>query len=149
MCGRPLSPRIERLKRIRARLEAPTFLWQDGTAPGVDREPYHRGADDGGEDQAEGPAGRPTHPGAVMREIIEDALKLSVAEAAERMGVSRQTLDEMLRGDNRVTAEMALRFGKLVGAEPALYLHRQNELDLWQAERRLAADLKRIMPAAQ
>ncbi len=91
----------------------------------------------------------PTHPGAVMREILDHALKLSVAAAAERMGVSRRTLDELGRGDNRGTADMALRFGKLAGAEPALYLHMQNELDLWQAERRLAADLKCIMPAAQ
>ncbi len=91
----------------------------------------------------------PTHPGVVMREILEEALKLSVAAAAERMGISRQSLYEVLRGENRVTAEMALRFGRLAGAEPALYLNMQGELDLWEAEQNLAAELKRITPAAQ
>jgi len=42
----------------------------------------------------------------VIREILDHALKLSVAAAAERMGVNRQTLDELRRGDNRVTADM-------------------------------------------
>lgn len=91
----------------------------------------------------------PTHPGEVMKEILEEALKLSVAAAAERMGISRQSLYEVLRGENRVSAEMALRFGRLAGAEPALYLHMQDELDLWEAEQRLAAELKRITPAAR
>lgn len=90
----------------------------------------------------------PTHPGELMREALE-ALKLPVAQAAERMGVSRQTLYEVLSGENRVTAEMALRFGRLAGTEPSLYLHMQDELDLWQAERRLAAELRNITPAAQ
>lgn len=89
----------------------------------------------------------PTHPGEVMREILEEHLKLSIAEAAERMKISRQMLHGVLRGANRVTAEMALRFGRLAGAEPALYLHMQDELDLWEAERRLAKTLRNIPPA--
>ena len=90
----------------------------------------------------------PSHPGAAMKEIIEETLKLSVAEVAEGMRVSRQTLYELLRGDNRLTAEMALRFARFAGGEPMLYLHMQDELDLWQAEQRIAGDLKRITPAA-
>jgi antitoxin HigA-1 len=91
----------------------------------------------------------PTHPGEVMKEILEEALKLPVAEAAERMGISRQSLYELLRGENRVTADMALRFARLAGTGPEIYLHMQDALDLWEAEQRLAAELKRIAPAAQ
>ena len=43
---------------------------------------------------------------------------------------------------------MALRFGKLAGAAPELYLHMQDNHDLWHAQRRLAATLKGIEPPA-
>jgi addiction module HigA family antidote len=89
----------------------------------------------------------PTHPGAVMREILEETLGLSVADAAKAMGVSRQTLYEVLRGENRLTAELALRFATLAGADPSLYLHMQDELDLWTAERKLKNELPKIVPA--
>jgi addiction module HigA family antidote len=83
-----------------------------------------------------------------MRENLEEALKLPIAEAAERMGISRQMLHLVIAGKNRVSADMALRFARLAGTEPALYLHMQDELDLWEAERRLAKELRSIPPAA-
>jgi addiction module HigA family antidote len=88
----------------------------------------------------------PTHPGEVWREILEEHLRLPVAEAARRMEVSRQSLYAVLRGESKVTADMALRFGKLVGAAPELYLHMQDNHDLWHAQRRLVETLKRIEP---
>ena len=88
----------------------------------------------------------PTHPGELWREILEEHLRLPVAEAARRMQVSRQSLYAVLRGESKVTADMALRFGKLVGAAPELYLHLQDNHDLWHAQRRLAETLKRIEP---
>ena len=91
---------------------------------------------------------RPLHPGELWQEILEDHLKLSVANAAERMGVTRQSLYAVLRGEAKVTAEMALRFGRLAGTAPQLYLNMQSERDLWDAEERLADVLKRIKPPA-
>lgn len=88
----------------------------------------------------------PAHPGELMREIIEDHVKLSVTEAAKRMQVSRQSLHAALGGE-RVTADMALRFGKLVGGDPALYVNMQAKCDLWRAESRLADTLKGIKKA--
>jgi len=41
----------------------------------------------------------PTHPGAVLREDVLPALQLSVAEAARRIHVSRQTLHAVLSPD--------------------------------------------------
>src|SRR5580658_9679192 len=89
----------------------------------------------------------PTHPGEVMREAIEEHLRLPIAEAALRMKISRQMLHGVLRGKRRVTADMALRFARLAGTEPALYLHMQDELDLWEAERRMAKELRGIPQA--
>jgi addiction module HigA family antidote len=54
--------------------------------------------------------------------ILADALKLSVAEAARQLGVSRMTLHRVLRGAQAVTPEMALRLGKVCGDGPEIWL---------------------------
>ncbi len=89
----------------------------------------------------------PTHPGVLMREILDEHLKMPIAEAARRMKVSRPSLYAVLDGKGRVTAEMALRFGHLVGGAPQLYLGMQQVWDLWHAERRLRDELKLIPPS--
>jgi addiction module HigA family antidote len=86
------------------------------------------------------------HPGELMSEILEDHVKLTVTEAARRMGVSRQALHTVLSGGGAVTADMALRFGRLVGGAPELYLHMQTGYDLHEARARLKETLARIEP---
>jgi len=90
----------------------------------------------------------PTHPGALLREDILPALKLSVSETARRLYVSRQTLHDLLSERKGFTPEMALRVGKLAGNGPALWLRMQQDFDLWHAERALAAELRTIRTAA-
>jgi addiction module HigA family antidote len=89
-------------------------------------------------------AREPTHPGELFREILEEHLKLPIAEAARRMKVSRQSLYAVLGGESAVTADMALRFGRLVDGAPELYLAMQAKRDLWFAEQRLS----KMEPAA-
>jgi len=83
-----------------------------------------------------------------MREIIEEHVELSVTEAARRMGISRQALHAVLRGRTAVSADMALRFARLVSGQPELFLRMQENLDLWTARQRLGAHLARIVPVA-
>ncbi len=90
----------------------------------------------------------PTHPGELMREIIEEHARLSVTDAARRMGVSRQALHAVLCGRSAMSADMALRFARLVGGRAELFLRMQENLDLWSARRRLAGRLARIEPVA-
>jgi addiction module HigA family antidote len=86
----------------------------------------------------------PSHPGDLMREIIEEHVELSVTEAARRMGISRQALHAVLRGRTAVSADMALRFAQLTGGQAELLLRMQENLDLWVARQRLGARLARI-----
>jgi len=51
----------------------------------------------------------PSHPGALLREIVLPAMRVSIAHAAREMGVSRQQLHKILAEDRSVTAEMAAR----------------------------------------
>jgi antitoxin HigA-1 len=86
----------------------------------------------------------PVHPGEVLREDVLPALGLAVADAAEKLGVTRQTLHRIMSLDNPrpVTPEMAVRLGKLCGNGPRLWLNLQSAYDLWEAERRV--DTRRI-----
>jgi addiction module HigA family antidote len=86
----------------------------------------------------------PTHPGALLREILGEGLGLSVSQAARQLGVSRMTLHRILCGKQAVTPEMALRLGKLCGNGPELWLRMQMAHDLWRLERSMRAELARI-----
>jgi addiction module HigA family antidote len=90
------------------------------------------------------PAWRPSHPGALMREEVLPALRLTVTAAAEKLGVSRQTLHAILSERAAVTPGMAVRLGKFCGNGPGIWLRMQMNHDLWQAERDLAETVKQI-----
>jgi addiction module HigA family antidote len=89
----------------------------------------------------------PTHPGAILREDVLPALRLSVSQTARRLHVSRQTLHDLLAERKGFTPEMALRIGKLAGNGPVLWLRMQQDFDLWHAERALADELRGIKQA--
>lgn len=94
----------------------------------------------------------PSHPGELMAEVLHEHLALSTAEAAKRMGITRQALHRVLSGAGALSPDMALRFGALTGAAPGLFLRMQEARDLWLAEKRLAKRLKAIAalrPAAR
>jgi addiction module HigA family antidote len=86
----------------------------------------------------------PSHPGALLREDVLPALRLTVKDAAERLGVSRQTLHAILSEKSAITPEMAVRLGKFCGNGPGLWLRLQVAHDLWHAERNMAATVKKI-----
>lgn len=90
------------------------------------------------------PARRPSHPGALLREDVFPALRLSVTDAAVKLGVSRQTLHAILAEKSAVTPAMALRIGKLCGGGAELWLRMQQAHDLWQARRDLADVIEAI-----
>jgi addiction module HigA family antidote len=90
------------------------------------------------------PAWPPIHPGVILREDVLPALKMSVKDAASQLGISRQMLHGILKGTASVTPEMALRLGKFCGNGPGLWLRMQQARDLWEAERALADELKKI-----
>jgi antitoxin HigA-1 len=83
------------------------------------------------------------HPGAVLAEILLDH-GLSVVDAAARLGVARQTLHRLLSGQQRVSAEMALRLGRLCGNGPEIWLNLQAQYDLALARARSAAQLEAV-----
>lgn len=90
-------------------------------------------------------AGIPSiHPGEVLREDVLPALGRSKSEIARLLGISRQTLYDILEERQPVTPAMALRLGKLLGNGPEFWIDLQRAYDLQVAERELGPILARI-----
>lgn len=89
---------------------------------------------------------RPIHPGEILREDFLPEYGLSVTALAEAAGVSRQSINELLRERRAVTPEMALRLGKLFGNAPEFWLNLQRSVDLWDAARGLKQAIAHIRP---
>ena len=86
----------------------------------------------------------PMHPGELLREEILPALARPKTEIAKLLGVSRQTLYDILDEKQPVTPIMALRLGKLCGNSPDLWLNLQKRYDLHRAEQELGEKIKAI-----
>lgn len=76
---------------------------------------------------------KPTHPGYVVATELEE-LNLSVTEAAERLGVTRQTLSAVVNGNRSVSPRMALKLGRFFGNGIGLWLNMQTRYDQWEVE---------------
>ncbi len=89
---------------------------------------------------------RPTHPGEMLREDFMPDYGLTVSGLAGGLGVSRQSVNELLRGRRGVSPEMALRLSRLFGNSPEFWLNAQRAVDLWDAAQAIGADVERIEP---
>ena len=86
----------------------------------------------------------PMHPGELLREDILPALGKSKTEIASLLGISRQTLYDIIDEKQPVTPAMALRLGKLCGNGPRLWINIQRTYDLWKAEKEIGKDVDKI-----
>jgi addiction module HigA family antidote len=88
----------------------------------------------------------PSHPGDMLREDFMPDFKLSTTSLATALGVSRQTINEILRKRRAITPAMALRLSRLFGNSPEFWLNAQHAWDLWDSERRFRNELAKIRP---
>lgn len=57
---------------------------------------------------------KPTHPGAILREDILPSLNLTQGELADRLGVSRRSISQILNEHRPITPDMAIRLAHLL-----------------------------------
>jgi addiction module HigA family antidote len=89
---------------------------------------------------------RPTHPGEMLREDFLPDYGLTISSFAKALGVSRQTVNELLRERRAVSPEMALRLSRLFGNTPEFWLNAQRAVDLWVAAKDTKSKIERISP---
>ena len=80
-----------------------------------------------------------------MRQCIEP-LGLTITEAAEALGVTRNTLSELVNGKRGISPEMAVRLSKVFGGSEDGWLVQQAQYDLAQVRRdRIKLDRKSVV----
>ena len=79
----------------------------------------------------------PPHPGGIVRRQCLEPLGLSVTEAAQGLGVTRQALSDLLNGKAGISVEMAIRLSKAFGSSAETWLGLQSAYDLAQARGRV------------
>ena len=81
------------------------------------------------------PMKNPPHPGRSIRTACLEALGLSVTEGAKVLGVTRQTLNNVIHGKSGISPEMAIRLSKAFGSTPETWLRMQLAYDLARARK--------------
>ena len=87
------------------------------------------------EEVAKLPAFKPAHPGAILREDVLPGLNLPLVHVASHLGVSRQTLYDIINEKRGLTADIAARLGRAFGNSALFWLNLQSQHDAWSAER--------------
>lgn len=92
---------------------------------------------------------RPPHPGVFIREEVLEPLDLSVAQAADVLGVRRATLSDLVNGKAALSPEMALRIEKAFGVSLEMLLRMQAWFDACAIrDRSDQIAVKRFVPEA-
>lgn len=86
---------------------------------------------------------RQIHPGEVLREEIIAANELTITEAAKLLGISRQSLNNIVHEKSDISPDMAYRIAKVFGGTADIWANLQTKFNLsLAAERAKLLDLK-------
>ena len=77
----------------------------------------------------------PPHPGRIVRQECIEPLGLTITEAAARLGVKRQTLNNLVNEKAGISPEMSIRLSKAFGSRPEVWLGLQIQYDLAKAQK--------------
>jgi len=88
----------------------------------------------------------PTHPGEMLLEEFLKPMELTQVEAAGKMGISVNRLNELINGKRGVTADTALRLSQYFGMSAAFWMNLQSAYELAKARTVLGRKLAKIQP---
>ena len=75
----------------------------------------------------------PTHPGQIVLHEFLEPFGMTQHEAADRLGVSRVRLNQIINARRGVTPDTALRLARLFGMQAQTWLNLQLAWDLYEA----------------
>ena len=86
------------------------------------------------------------HPGEVLKSEFLEPMGLSVYALAKAIGVPRSRVNGLSRGEQGVTAALALRLGRFFDVDPRWFMNMQTRYDLETEAERLADKIAAIAP---
>ena len=104
------------------------FRFEGADAFDVELTDYHQG-------ERDMPMKNPAHPGRIVRSACLEPLGLSVTAGAKVLGVTRQTLSNVVNGKSGISPEMSIRLSKAFGSTPETWLRMQVAYDLAAARK--------------
>ena len=78
----------------------------------------------------------PVHPGMILKGLYLEPMEINITQAANKLGVARKTLSQLVNGHMGVSAEMAIRLSKALNTTLQLWMNMQQGYDLWVAEKK-------------
>ena len=87
----------------------------------------------------------PPHPGLSVKHDCLEPLRLTVTKAAEILGVTRQTLNDLVHCRRGISPEMAIRLDMAFGGGADTWVRLQAAYDLAQARKTAKIDVKRYV----
>jgi len=91
----------------------------------------------------------PMHPGEVLREEFLIPLGLKPYGVAKMLAVPRTRIERIVAEEIGITADTALRLGRLFGTSAEFWLNLQSRYDMLIAQKEIARALKKIKPAIE
>ena len=88
-------------------------------------------------------------PGRILKEEFLEGFNLTQAALAERTGIPRSTINEIIKGKRPISAETALAFGIFFGTSAQFWLNLQTQFDIHRVQIEKESQLRaRITPLA-
>jgi len=99
---------------------------------------------------------RPTHPGAILRNMLADLdadgsdqfASMTQKELANRLGVSSRAVSELIQERRAMSADMAIRLSRVFKTTPDIWMNLQKAVDLWDAARANKVQYAKLRPIA-
>ena len=82
----------------------------------------------------------PPHVGEILRELYLEPLEISITDAAERLGITRQALSRLVNEKSGISAEMALKLARAFNTSPEFWMSLEKQYELWQASKNFNAN---------
>jgi len=84
------------------------------------------------------------HPGEVLKEEFLDPMDISIYRLSKETGLSQTRLGQLVKGRRGMTAETAIKLGKIFGIAPEFWMNLQSLYDIEEAQKQYKKDLKSI-----
>jgi addiction module HigA family antidote len=86
----------------------------------------------------------PPHPGEVLNESWLKPIRISITEAASKMGITRKHLSNIANAKASITPDIAKRIEAITGSSAEMWLNMQSDFDLWQLRNNDYSDIPKV-----